>query len=78
MYETLSITEQYYSLFGLAAAMLIVWWWFGRLVNWSTGIKTKVLLDVIKKDPIACALVLIGKWAVIAYLVGIPFSRFVG
>ena len=66
----------------LALLMTVVsvgaYWWLILALNKSTGTSYAVAWKIISKDPLAVAVLRVGMYGAVAYLVGNSLSRFIG
>jgi hypothetical protein len=72
-----SVSENILVLFILLPCMLITFWWFLRLINWSMKVDLKYVMLRIYTDPIAAAIYRSAVFLTVGQLVIAAFQRWV-
>jgi len=74
---TRGILENLYVMVALVPIMALAFWWFLRMLNWSTGTKIREVMEKIYSDPLAAAIYRGALVISVALLVINAFGRFV-
>ena len=72
-----SMLDNLLVMIALVPVMALAFWWFLRMINWSTGVKIREVMEKIYSEPLAAAIYRGALVISVALLVINAFGRFV-